>query len=162
MMGTGKTVAGRVLASRSGAPFYDIDDEIEFDAGRSVAAIFSEDGEDRFRTHESTAVASIATRPPGVVATGGGSVLREQNVALMKESGAVILLRAAEALLVERLVGDSDRPLLADSDDPAEALAVLAEQRREAYLDAAEVIVDTDGRSPEEVAMAIEAACGDI
>ncbi len=162
MMGSGKTVAGRVLASRAGSPFYDLDDEVESDTGRSVAAIFTDDGEKRFRAYESVALERVSRLPPGIVATGGGAVLRERNVAVMRKTGTIILLRAAEPVLAERLIGDTGRPLLAGTSDPAEALADLAEQRRDAYRAAAGVVVDTDGRTPDEVAVAIEAACGDI
>lgn len=162
MMGSGKTVAGRVLAARTGSPFYDLDDEVESDVGRSASSIFRDDGEERFRSYESVALERVAGQAPGVVATGGGSVLRERNVALMRATGTVVLLRAASSVLAGRLADDTGRPLLADSSDPAAILAGLAAERNEAYLSAADVIVESDGRSPEEVAIAIEAACGAI
>lgn len=162
MMGTGKTVAGRVLASRSGAPFYDLDDEVEAAAGRSIARLFRDEGEDGFRALEAAALEQVAGRTPGVVATGGGAVLRKANVALMKGSGTVVLLEADEDELAVRLDGAAGRPLLDDRDDLSGRLAALATQREAAYLAAADVRIDTDARSPEEVAIAIEEACGDI
>jgi shikimate kinase len=162
MMGTGKTVAGRVLASRSGAPFYDLDDEVEAVAGRSIAALFHDEGEDGFRDLEAAVLERVAGRAPGVVATGGGAVLRKANVSLMKASGTVVLLQADEHELATRLGGGAGRPLLDDRDDPSGHLAALATEREAAYLAAADVRIDTDARSPEEVAMAIEEACGDI
>jgi shikimate kinase len=162
MMGTGKTVAGRVLASRSGAPFYDLDDEVETTAGRSILTLFRDEGEEGFRTVEAAALEGVAGRAPGVVATGGGTVLRKANVSLMKESGTVVLLQANEDELAARLDGVAGRPLLDDRDDLSGYLAVLATEREAAYLAAADVRIDTNARSPEEVAMAIEEACGDI
>ena len=162
MMGTGKTVAGRVLASRSGAPFYDVDDEVEATAGRSIATLFRDEGEVGFRALEAAALEQVAGRTPGVVATGGGAVLREANVALMRASGTVVLLQADEAELAARLDGVADRPLLDGRDDLSGHLAALATEREAAYLAAADVRIDTDARSPEEVAIAIEEACGDI
>jgi len=162
MMGTGKTVAGRVLASRAGSPFYDLDDEVECETGRSVSAIFREGDEEAFRELEAGAVERVAGLPPGVVATGGGAVLRPGNVERMKVTGTVILLQASEEVLAGRLSGEPGRPLLDASDGVRETLAVLAAARHDAYLSAAEIVIDTGGRSPEEVAMAIEEACGDI
>lgn len=161
-MGSGKTVAGRVLASRSGTPFYDLDDEVEAAAGTSIAAIFHSEGEDRFRRLEENALARVAGFEPGVVATGGGAVLRDGNVAAMKASGTVVLLVASGDTLAARLEGTTGRPLLDTDNDPAVQLATLASERTAAYVAAADVVVDTDGRTPEEVAVAIEAACDAI
>ena len=162
MMGTGKTVAGRVLASRSGAPFYDLDDEVEAAAGRSIATLFRDEGEVGFRALEAAALEQVAGRTPGVVATGGGAVLRKANVVLMKASGTVVLLQADEDELAARLDGVAGRPLLDGRDDLSGHLAALTTEREAAYLAAADVRIDTEARSPEEVAIAIEAACGDI
>lgn len=162
MMGTGKTVAGRVLASRSGAPFYDLDDEVEAAAGRSIATLFRDEGEEGFRELEAAALELVAGRTPGVVATGGGAVLRKANVVLMKASGTVVLLQADEGELAARLDGVAGRPLLDGRDDLSGHLAALTTEREAAYLAAADVRIDTEARSPEEVAIAIEAACGDI
>lgn len=161
-MGSGKTVAGRVLASRSGTPFYDLDDEVEAAAGTSIAAIFHSEGEDGFRSLEEKALAQVAGFEPGVVATGGGAVLRDGNVAAMKASGTVVLLVASGDTLATRLEGTTGRPLLDTDNDPAVQLATLASERTAAYVAAADVVVDTDGRTPEEVAVAIEAACDAI
>jgi len=162
MMGTGKTVTGRALASRSGAPFYDLDDEVEAAAGRSIASLFRDEGEEGFRALEAAALEQVAGRTPGVVATGGGVVLRKANVVLMKASGTVVLLQADEDELAARLDGVAGRPLLDGRDDLSGHLAALTTEREAAYLGAADVRIDTDARSPEEVAIAIEAACGDI
>ena len=161
-MGTGKTVAGRVLASRTGSPFYDLDDEVETEAGRSVSAIFREGGEDAFRELEAGAVRRVASLPPGVVATGGGVVLRPDNVDVMRTTGTVVLLQASVEVLAGRLNGETRRPLLDHPDRVSETLVDLAGARHDAYASAAEIVIDTDGRSPEEVAMAIEEACGGI
>lgn len=162
MMGSGKTVGGRVLASRSGTPFYDLDDEVEAAAGTSIAAIFHSEGEDGFRSQEEKALARVAGFEPGVVATGGGAVLRDGNVAAMKASGTVVLLVASDETLAARLEDATGRPLLDTGNDPAVRLATLASERTAAYAAAADVVVDTDGRTPEEVAVAIEAACDAI
>lgn len=162
MMGTGKTVAGRVLASRAGSPFYDLDDEVENDAGRSVGAIFRDGGEEAFRELEAEAVRRVAGLAPGVVATGGGAVLRPGNVDVMQATGTVVLLQASVEVLAGRLSGETGRPLLDAPDRVSATLAELAGARQDAYASAAEIVIDTDGRSPEEVAMAIEEACGGI
>ena len=160
MMGTGKTVVGRVLATRAGTRFYDLDDEVEIAVGRSIAAIFRDDGEDEFRELEAEAVARVAGSEPGVVATGGGVVLRADNVAAMRASGSVVLLVSSADTVAKRLSGLSGRPLLDGQNDPIERLAGLASERDAAYRNAADTTVGTDGRTPEEVAIEIETRCG--
>jgi shikimate dehydrogenase len=80
----------------------------------------------------------------------------------MKASGTVVLLVASADTLAARLEGTAGRPLLDTDNDPAVQLATLVSERTAAYAAAADVVVDTDGRTPEEVAVAIEAACDAI
>ncbi len=152
-MGTGKSSVGRILADRLGWQFVDTDSLIEQREGRTVSAIFAGDGEAKFRDLESTVAAELVNYDHHVIATGGGIVLRQENLACLERSGLVICLDAAADEIARRLAQFTDRPLLAGA-DPAARVAELLVQRKEAY-GAIRHHVDTGNRSPEQVADAI-------
>ena len=155
MMGSGKSTVGQALASRTGKPFLDTDLLVEKAAGRPVGEVFEAAGEEAFRLLESDAIQAAAVMADAVVATGGGAVLREDNVRAMKSSGPVIWLRAEPATLAARIGNAPGRPLLLDV-DVARRLSVILEDRRDAYQRAADHIVDTDEFTVEEVAVLVE------
>jgi shikimate kinase/3-dehydroquinate synthase len=152
-MGSGKTTVGKRVAERLGLPFYDLDQRIEQATGLTVAELFAQQGEARFRDLESRALAEIACLPQGVVATGGGVVLRADNRALMRSKGWVIYLRASPDTLWRRLKHATDRPLLR-TESPYETLQTIVQTREPLYQEA-DWVIDTDARTPEEVAEAI-------
>ena len=155
MMGAGKTTLGRRLARKLGRPFIDSDQQIEVTTGRTVREIFEADGEPVFRALEAEALAdALATTSPSVIAAAGGTVLSEENRARMREGGQVIWLRADPDVLAERVRNGVHRPLLAD--DPAQVLHDLDAARRELYEEVADHVVDTAGRSPDEVLAEVE------
>ena len=160
MMGSGKSVVGRQIAVRTNKPFLDTDLIIEANAGRSVAEVFTDEGETGFRMRESNAIAAAASFDEAIVATGGGSVLLDANVASMRSSGPVIWLQARPDTLASRLQDVSNRPLLNDDGsqgiDIAARLALILEARWAAYEKAADHIVPTDDASVDEVARLIE------
>jgi shikimate kinase len=156
MMGSGKSTVGRLVADRLGRPFYDIDDVVEQTGRASIAEIFGLEGEIGFREREKRAAADVATRPAGVVATGGGIVLDPDNVATMRSSGKTVLL-AVDPEVLSRRIGDSeDRPLLTDGED--ERLHTIAMERDERYRSSADAVVDATG-SIDAVVTDVEAAC---
>ena len=159
MRGSGKTAIGRLVAARRGLPFYDVDDAVERAAESTISEIFAVEGEEAFRELEAATLRQIADAEPGVIATGGGAVLRDDNVALMRQSGTVVLLRASPAELADRLAGSSDRPLLSGP-RRADRLSELLASRVEAYTRAAHITIDTDGLEPASIADRIEQACG--
>jgi len=152
-MGSGKTTVGKRVAERLGLPFYDLDQRIEQATGLTVAELFAQQGEARFRDLESRALAEIACLPQGVVATGGGVVLRETNRVLMRRTGWVIYLRTSSETLWRRLKHATDRPLLR-TESPYETLQTIVQTREPLYQEA-DWVIDTDARTPEEVAEAI-------
>ena len=158
MMGSGKSAVGRHLAGRRGVAFYDVDQVIESAVGMTIRQVFDSQGEERFRDFEAEAICAIASAPAGVVATGGGAVLRDENVETMRESGTIVLLRAAPTELASRLADSTDRPLLAGGDRAAR-IEQLLETRAAAYGRAADVTVDTDGLQPADIADRIEETC---
>ena len=152
-MGSGKTTVGKRVAERLGLPFYDLDQRIEQATGLTIAELFTQQGEARFRDLESCALAEIACLPQGVVATGGGVVLRADNRALMRSKGWVIYLRASPDTLWRRLKHATDRPLLR-TESPYETLRAIVQARESLYQEA-DWVIETDALSPEEVAEAI-------
>jgi len=155
-MGAGKTSVGRALADTAGMELVDTDLLVEARAGRAIAEIFEADGEEAFRALESDAVQEAASAPGRVIACGGGAVLRLVNQRALREAGDVVYLRASPHALRGRLDGDDGRPLLRD---PGAFDRLLAE-RAPAYEAAADVIVDTDERTPDEIAHEILARVG--
>jgi shikimate kinase len=156
LMGAGKTTVGERCAERLGRPFVDTDDVVEAVARRSVREIFAEAGESTFRQLERDAVRDATAAPsPIVLACGGGAVLDPENRRHLREAGTVVWLRAVPAVLAERVGADGvERPLLAPRGAVA-TLERLAVVRAAAYEAVADVTVDTDGRTIDEVADAV-------
>lgn len=143
MMGSGKSSVGKRLATVLSVPFADTDAVIEARAARTVAEIFSTDGEAAFRATEASVVAElVVAENPSVVSTGGGAVLDRTTRTLLHDRATVVWLRASPAMLAHRIAPDGTRPLLAD--DPAAALRRLAAEREPLYRETAHHIVDVD------------------
>ncbi len=153
-MGAGKSAVGKRLARSSGVAFYDTDAVVEELARRSVAELFTIDGEAHFRTLEHAAVVHLAG-VAAVVATGGGVVNKQENVNLMQATGPVVWLRASLATLVSRVGNGRHRPLL--SGEPVEdRLKAILDQRMALYEKASTQIIDTDGLDVGDVIAQIE------
>jgi shikimate kinase len=149
-MGTGKSEVGRRLARRLGCAFIDTDRLIEERAGKSVSAIFAEDGEVQFRAMEAEVVAEAAGRAGSVIAVGGGAVVDPTNAARLREAGVMVHLTADPETILARVGAAGSRPLLAGR-DPRAAVNRLLDERRAAYEAAADVTVDTSTRTVDEV-----------
>jgi shikimate kinase len=156
LMGAGKTTVGQRCAELLDRPFLDTDEVVEATARRSVHDLFAEAGESTFRQLERDAVRDATASPtPAVIACGGGAVLDPANRRRLREAGTVVWLRAAPAVLAERVDADGvTRPLLAARGAVA-TLERLAVVRAAAYVAAADAVVDTDGRTIDEVADAV-------
>jgi len=152
-MGSGKSSVGRRLAKRLGCPFVDLDAVIVAAAGKSINAIFAEEGEPAFRALESTCLERVLAGGRSLIATGGGVVISEANRELMMRHGVVINLRVSLPQLLERLSGATDRPLYA-GEDAAERMDKLMAEREQFYR-VAHIRIDTDGKSVEDVAAEI-------
>lgn len=153
-MGTGKTAVGKRLARLLGWEFVDTDAEIERLTGKSIARLFAEDGEIRFRSEENLLCRRLAGRERLVIATGGGMVLNPENVALLGQNGVFIKLYADPEVIISRLKGKRrERPLIGRGDLRERVLTLLKE--REGAYDIAEFAVDTGKQSPEESAQII-------
>jgi len=141
LMGVGKSSVGRRLANALDLPFRDADSEVEAAAGRSVADIFSELGEDAFREGERRVIARLLEQPPHVLATGGGAFMNPLTRALIKSKAVSVWLKADLEVLARRVSRKENRPLLAGK-DPLAVLQGQAEARYPAYGEA-DVIVET-------------------
>jgi shikimate kinase len=147
--GAGKTTVGRLLAASLGVPFRDTDADVEAVAGKSIADIFFDEGEERFRDLERAAVAAALAEHEGVLSLGGGAVLAEETRTLLR-GHRVVLLSVGLADAAKRVGLSRDRPVLALN--PRATLHTLLEKRLPFYREVASVEIVTDGRSPEEVA----------
>lgn len=147
--GAGKTTVGRLLAQRTGVAFRDTDADVEQLAGKSVAEVFYDDGEEHFRALERDAVATALTEHDGVLALGGGAVLAERTRALLSGHD-VVLLNVGLSDAARRVGLSRDRPVLALN--PRAALHVLLDERLPLYREVARREVDTDAKTPEQVA----------
>jgi shikimate kinase len=153
--GAGKTTTGRRLAKILAADFADSDELVEAATGRTVATLF-EEGEQVFRAAEAEAISTALRDFDGVLALGGGALTTAATRAAISASAAtVVLLRARVPTLADRVGAGQSRPLL--SADPANRLRALADERGPTYAEAAAFVVDTDGRTPGQVASHIAA-----
>jgi len=163
LMGVGKSTVGRRCAKKLGRPFVDTDDLVETLAGMPVASVFATQGESTFRALESQALADACASPvPSVIACGGGAIVDAANRRQIERAGTVVWLQAPPEVLTERVGTGDGRPLLVDpAGDPrprrqvTATLVRLAHLRESAYEAAADLVVDTVGRSPDEVAVEV-------
>ena len=142
LMGAGKSTVGRQLAQRLGLAFYDSDKVIEERTGASIPTIFSLEGESGFREREEQIIAELCTLENVLIATGGGSVLRETNRKQLRKAGYVVYLRANAAHLYQRIQHDKSRPLM-QTDNPLQTLRDLLRTREPYYLEVADIVVQT-------------------
>jgi shikimate kinase len=147
----GKTTVGRLLADRLSVPFVDTDDLVVARAGKPVSEIFVDDGEEEFRRLEADAVAEALTRD-AVIALGGGAVLAEQTRSRLA-GRPVVLLSASVPTSAGRVGLNRDRPLLLGN--PRQQLRALLDARLPLYREVAVAEVETDDRTPEQVAEAV-------
>ena len=172
-MGCGKSSVGRRLSELLCCPFMDLDEEIEVRAGRSIPEIFAEDGEDAFRKMELETLYDIvpmpvysrgplATENPSdessrdiILALGGGTVMTSKCAEIVHKGTICIYLRASVETLVSHLEGETaNRPML-QGKSLRERISSLMAQRSATYEDTAHIIIDTNGKSIDEIAAEI-------
>lgn len=147
-MGTGKSTVGQHLAERLDLEFVDSDEVIEERASREISSIFAEYGEEYFRDLEAEVIRNLSQQQDLVIATGGGVVLRQENIEQLQKKGIIILLTAEPEVILNR-VKDSNRPLL-EVPEPLKKIKEMLAARRE-YYDITEYKIDTSRLSVEEV-----------
>jgi shikimate kinase len=156
-MGAGKTTVAALLAQRWGTTARDTDQDVEAAEGRSISDIFVDSGEATFRELERAAVAAALAEHDGVLALGGGAVLDPRTRELLAGHD-VVFLRVGLADAVQRVGLGSARPLLLGN--VRGRVKALLDERTPVYEAVATVVVDTDGRTPEDVAEEVAAALG--
>lgn len=149
MMGSGKTTVARVLENIYGFSVVDTDEIIVRRHGE-INAIFRDLGEQAFRDIESQTVKEVSALDGYVISLGGGVVLRRSNVEELKKNGKIFYLRTRAETVIARVKGDSSRPLLQGNLE--ERVHAILKDRSKVYEEAADVVIDTDDKSPEEIA----------
>ncbi len=149
-MGTGKTEVGRILSRKLGYVLVDADTEIEKEQGMTITDIFKQYGEPKFRDIEADVIRRLSEMENAVISTGGGAVLRQDNMDNLRKNGVVICLTASPETILKRTSNNNDRPLL-QVEDPLKKIKELLEFRKP-YYEKADIMIDTEGKSPIEVA----------
>ena len=153
-MGSGKSTVGKIISSELFLNFFDTDEEIEARTGASIDWIFDLEGEEGFRKRESKIIEEMVQQNSIVLSTGGGIILSESNRELLSSRGTVFYLATPIAVQLERTSKDKDRPLLKNG-DPGKILEELHVARESLYEGVADYIVNTEGKSSQEVSTEI-------
>ncbi len=154
MMGTGKSSAGKILAEMLGMYFLDLDGLLTFEYNMTIPEIFAAYGEDFFRELESSIVRRVYTYENVVIATGGGVILREENMRYLNRSGYIVLLNSDAQSIFERTRHDNSRPLM-KSGNRLLNIKRLIKERDASYRKYADMIVNNSTLTPEETAEAV-------
>nr|WP_302426463.1 shikimate kinase [Limosilactobacillus mucosae] len=150
-MGSGKTTISRMLGKMLNTSVTDLDDEIVRRAGMTIPDIFAQNGEEYFRQLEHDTLADIIKSDQGILATGGGTPMRPDNLTILKDTSTpVVLLKASAMETLRRIGGDSGRPLAKSLDE--KGIANLQAQRQVNYDACADLTIKTDGLSPAAIA----------
>jgi shikimate kinase len=145
-MGAGKTEVGRELARILGWKVIDVDDEIVRAEGVSINEIFSSRGEPAFRDIETGMIRKVSANRNVIISTGGGAVLRQENMDILREHGVIVCLWASPETVFRRTKGNNERPLLKVA-DPLAKITELLEFRRPFY-EKADIVIETDDKTP--------------
>ena len=155
---TGKSTVGEILALESGCGFIDMDRSLARDAGRDIAAWVRLHGWGSFRRAESGLLEILRQREGLIVATGGGVILDPLNREALRESFFTVWLKASQETIIARLNSDPDspstRPALSGL-PPAEEIAKTLSERAPLYSEAANLVIETDEKSPDQIAREI-------
>ena len=157
-MGAGKSTVAITLKKNYGMEYVEMDRQIEKDAGMTISEIFRQKGEKAFRRMETELIRTFSDRKNLVVSCGGGVPMNPENVKLMKSMGTVVYLSATPETIFERVRHKHHRPLL-EGNMNIEYIRKLLEGRLPAYESAADVTLQTDGKSLPEIAKEIRSSC---
>jgi shikimate kinase len=153
--GTGKSTVGKVLAARLGHELVSTDAEIVKRAKQSIPEIVAQHGWEYFRDVESDVCRDLAERDQLVIDTGGGAILRPQNVEVLKRNGKLIWLTATVESITARIGGDTQRPSLTGTKSFVDEIREVLRDRAPKYQTAADHVVQTDGRPIQQLVEAI-------
>jgi shikimate kinase len=142
--GAGKSELGARLAAKRARPFFDLDREIELAQGRTIGALFTEEGEAAFRAIEAETLEGVIVRPGIVLAPGGGALLRPESRELLRRGSFCVFLDVAADVLEARLAAGPERPRLTDLPF-ADEIREVGRRRRPLYLECADAILTVAG-----------------
>ena len=145
--GTGKSTVGRLLAARLGRELVSTDAEIVKRAQRTIPEIVAQEGWEYFRDLESDICRELASRDQLVIDTGGGAILRAQNVEVLKKNGTLFWLAASVGTITKRIGGDNQRPSLTGTKSFVDEILGVLQERTPKYQAVADHIITTDDRS---------------
>lgn len=154
-MGTGKSTVSRCLAELIQYQELDADHEISQRKNMKIPEIFEKYGEAYFRDLETAYLQEMQKKEKTIVSCGGGMVLRKKNVKLMKKNGVIVLLTAVPQTILERVRYGKDRPIL-NGHMNVEYIEELMEKRRTCYEEAKDLEIQTDGKTPKEIALELK------
>ena len=154
MMGAGKSSVGACLRQRTGLGLLDTDEIVASKFGMPIPEIFARYGEKKFREAETEALRRMRTEEQTIITTGGGIVLRKENVEILRSQAAIVWLDADEETLFARASRKRNRPLL-HTKNPRKAFSQIFGARRPLYANIADIRIDTSALTDEEVAVAI-------
>lgn len=149
-MGSGKSTISRALSKVFAMDVIEMDQVIANREGMSISEIFEVHGEEYFRNLETELLREMQNRKGVVISCGGGVPMRDENVVEMKKNGKVILLTAAPETILDRVKNNHDRPLL-ENNKNVDFISELMEKRRSKYEAAADIVIQTDGKSAFEI-----------
>ena len=149
-MGTGKSTVASMFRNRKQLQLIEMDQKIEKQEGMTISEIFEKYGEEYFRELETKLLKKIQQRDNQIVSCGGGVVLRDENVKIMRQNGVIVLLCAQPATILERVKRGKNRPLLNGHMEES-YIAELMEKRHAKYRSAADIVVHTDGKNKVEI-----------
>lgn len=153
-MGTGKSTVSKSLSMITRYVEIDLDDYIEKKQNRTINEIFAEDGESEFRKIETLCLGEVCSRDELIISCGGGTVIKDENVEMMKKSGKIVLLTARPETIYNRVKDSTNRPIL-NGNMNVEYIEGLMKKREEFYLRTADIIIETDDKSAEEISREI-------
>jgi shikimate kinase len=149
-MGTGKTAVGRELSRLLNMELIDVDTEIEKSQRITINEIFKKFGEPRFREIETEMVQKLSEQRNVIISTGGGAVLKQENMDALRKQGVIVCLMATPETILKRTIRSSNRPLL-HVEDPLGRIKELLHFRMPFY-EKADIMIDTDGKTPLQIA----------
>lgn len=149
-MGTGKTEVGKILSKKLGYALIDADTEIEKRQNTTITEIFRQQGEPAFRDIEAEVIKQLSGLKKNVISTGGGAVLRQENIDNLRANGVLVCLSATPETILQRTSVNNDRPLL-QTENPLQKIKELLAYRRP-YYEKADIMIDTENKNPLEIA----------
>ena len=149
-MGSGKTAVGKELSRILDMKLIDVDTEIEKSEKITINEIFKQFGEPRFREIETDMIRKLSESKNTIISTGGGAVLKQENMDILRKNGVIVCLTASPETIFKRTSTNNDRPLL-QVENPLERINELLNFRKPFYQKA-DVIIDTEGKTPLQIA----------